>query len=145
MKPAVAALVVFLSAQTGFSAEEKGIPYNTINLSMKVLKSEKVDGQKCVPWYVKSKKDGVPLDPDKARFRVRTWDGDEHPLKIEPLAGIPKDRLSDADKKRMDEGYTHLLWIPKSKKEFMDGDIVHSFGKDSVEMVQGRAISGKIP
>jgi hypothetical protein len=135
---------IFLCATNLIVAAEDGvaIPYNSVNKSMGILKSQKVKGVECVPWYVRHSKKGEPLDVDKARFRVRTWEGQEHVLDIEPLSKIPKAQMTDQEKELLADGYTHRLWIPKGKKEFMDGDVVHSLPKGSIEMSQGLSVSG---
>lgn len=128
------------------AGEVSEIPYNKVNLAMKFLKSEKINGVECVPWYLKSAKPGTTLDVAKANFRVRTWDGEEIPLTVEALASIPEDKLTDFEKSvKKDDGVTHRMWLPKNMKKYMDGTLVNSLPKGSVEMGQGISISGKLP
>lgn len=124
--------------------EGGGIPYNQVNLVMKVLTTRKIKDVDCVAWYVKdSRKDHV-LDPAKANFRARTWEGVEIPLEIEALDKVPAGQLKDYEKKMIaDDGLTHRLWIPKNDKRMVDGVIVHSLPKGAVSIVQGIGISGK--
>lgn len=136
--------IIGLCVTNATLAAEDGtaIPYNSVNKSMSFLKSQKVKGVDCVPWYVRHQK-GAVLDPAKAKFRVRTWEGHEHVLEIEPLSKVPAEQLSEFEKELKAGGYTHRMWIPKGKKEFMDGDIVHSLPKGSIDMAQGMSISRK--
>jgi hypothetical protein len=137
------AAVFICVTHAGVAAEDgTRIPYNSVNKSMSILKSQKVKGVECVPWFIRNSKKGEVLDPDKARFRLRTWEGQEHILDIEPLIKVPAGQLTDLEKKLMADGYTYRLWIPKGKKEFMDGDLLHSLPKGSIEMSQGLYISG---
>lgn len=119
-----------------------GLPYNRVNLMMKLLKSQRIKEVDCVAWYVKdSRKDHV-LDPAEAKFRARTRDGAEIPLEIEALDKVPADQLKDYEKKMIeDDGLTHRLWIPKNDKRMADGSIVHSLPKGVVSMVRGIGIS----
>ena len=121
-----------------------GLPYNRVNLMMKLLKSHRIKEVDCVAWYVKdSRKDHV-LDPATAKFRVRTREGVEIPLEVEALNKVPADQLKDYEKKMIeDDGLTHRLWIPKNDKRMADGSIVHSLPKGVVSMVQGIGIASK--
>jgi hypothetical protein len=125
--------------------ERQGIPYNTVNLTMKALKSQKVDGVECVPFYTKSAIKGETLDAAKANFRIRTWDGEIVRLKVTLLSEIPEKDRTDFEKKMIEDGYTHIQWIPKDEKTYLDGSLLHDLPKGSIEMVQGLSISGKFP
>ena len=111
---------------------------------MSILKTQKVDGVECVPFYLKSTKAGEPLDAKKADFHIRTWDGDKQPLKLTLLSEIPADKRTDIEKKVAEKGYTHILWIPKGVKQYLDGDLVHNLPKGSIDMTQGIMISGSV-
>lgn len=134
-----------LAAGSVALAEEDrvGIPYNFVNKSMLLLKSQKIDGVDCVPFYLKATKDG-PLDPAKARFRIRTWDGEEQALQVMPLASVPAKQLTDLEKKMIEAGFTHRMWIPKGEKRFLDGSILHSLPKGSIDMRQELEVSGSL-
>jgi hypothetical protein len=125
--------------------ERQGIPYNTVNLTMKVLKSQKVDGVECVPFYTKTAIKGATLDVAKANFRIRTWDGEIVRLKVTLLSEIPEKDRTDLEKEMIEDGYTHIQWIPKNEKKYLDGSLLHDLPKGSIEMVQGVSISGKFP
>lgn len=137
---------VLLAAMPQLLAEDAAavLPYNRVNLAMKLLKTHRIHNVDCVAWYVKdSRKDHV-LDPAKANFRVRTWEGAEIALEIEALDKVPADQLRDYEKKMIaDEGLTHRLWIPKNDKRMTDGGIIHSLPKGSVSIVQGIGISNQ--
>jgi hypothetical protein len=122
-----------------------GIPYNTVNLTMKALKSQKVDGVECVPFYTKTAIKGETLDAAKANFRIRTWDGEIVRLKVTLLSEIPEKDRTDFEKEMIADGYTHIQWIPKNEKKYLDGSLLHDLPKGSIEMVQGMSISGKFP
>lgn len=127
-------------------ASDVGIPYNSVNTTMIPLKSRKIKGVDSVAWYVRDTRKDAVLDPDKARFRIRTWEGAEVPLEIEALSSVPADELTGDDKELIKEnGFTHRMWIPKADKRFMDGDILHSLPHGSVVMEQGVTISVKLP
>ena len=130
--------------------DEKGNPmaYDSINRGMKVMASKEIEGEECVGFYLKSTKEEVKMDPKKANFLVRTQEGVEVPLKVEAFADIKEENLTDLDKERMKEGFTHRLWIPKNKKAFKGGDVVHYLPKGSVRIEQGLklpTLKGKIP
>jgi hypothetical protein len=140
---ALCAVILLCVTNPSIAAEDGvSIPYNSVNKSMGIHKSQKVKGVECVPWYVRHSNKEEPLDVDKARFRVRTWEGQEHVLDIEPLSKIPEALMTDQEKELLADGYTHRSWIPKGKMEFMDGDVVHSLPKGSIEMSQGLGVSG---
>jgi hypothetical protein len=141
------ALVVLSLARAAFAAEGgSGIPYNAVNLSMKLLKSERINGVECVPWYVRSSDKGKVLDTANANFRIRTWDGEEIPLTFEALSSIPEEKLTEFERDMIkDEGMTHRLWIPKNVRKYVDGTIASSLPKGSIDMVQGVSISGRLP
>jgi hypothetical protein len=127
-------------------ASDVGIPYNSVNTTMIPLKSQKIKGVDCVAWYVRDTRKDTVLDPGKARFRIRTWEGAEVPLEIEALSSVPADQLTAEDKEVIKEnGFTHRMWIPKADKRFMDGDILHSLPHGSVDMGQGITVSAKLP
>ncbi|RYD24148.1 MAG: hypothetical protein EOP87_26205 [Verrucomicrobiaceae bacterium] len=110
------------------------------------LKSRKVDGIFCVPWYLRDVRKDIVLNPEKARFRIATWEGAEVPLKIEALASVPQDDLSEKEKKMIGEGYTHRMWIPKADKRFVDGSMLHSLPRGVVDMAQSWQLDlGKKP
>jgi hypothetical protein len=125
--------------------ERQGIPYNTVNLTMKALKSQKVEGVECVPFYTKTTNNGAALDVAKANFRIRTWDGEIVRLKVTLLSEIPEKDRTDFEKEMIEDGYTHIQWIPKNEKKYLDGSLLHDLPKGSIEMVQGLSISGKLP
>ena len=146
MKSALVVLFAAAFAAVGWSRaadEGRGIPYNSVNRTMSLLKSRKIGGKDCVPFYLRSRDEKEPLDPAKARFRVRTWEGDELSLKVEPLGSVPAGNRTELEKKMIEDGYTHRIWIPKGEKTFLDGSIVHSMPKGSVEMTQGFVLAGK--
>lgn len=137
-----AALLLLAGPPAHAEGPEVGLPYNQVNLAMKLLKSKPVQGVACVAWYVKDNREGQVLDPAQAKFRVRTVDGAEVALEIEALRSIPAEQLSDVEKKLIaDAGPTHRLWIPKNDKRFKDGQLVHSMAKGSVSIVQGIGLS----
>ena len=142
---AIAAATSLLSSGLYGEDERLGIPYNTVNLAMKALKSQKVDGADCVPFYLRSANKGEKLDVAKAKFRIRTWDGEIVLLKVSLLSDIPAEERTDFEKEMIEEGYTHVQWIPKNEKKYMDGSLIHDLPKGSVEMVQGLIISAKFP
>ena len=141
MKGFTIAAFLLAIACMGLSAEETppggtAIPYNTVNKTMIPLKSRKVDGIFCVPWYLKDQRKDTVLDPEKARFRVATWEGAEVPLKVEALSSVPPGELTEKEKKMMADGFTHRLWVPKADKRFLDGNMLHSLPRGAVAMAQ---------
>lgn len=141
MKASIVAALLLAGTGIGFSSEEAppgdiGIPYNTVNKTMIPLKSRKVDGIFCVPWYLKDERKDTTLDPEKARFRVATWEGTEVPLKVEALASVPPDELTEKEKTMMKGGFTHRMWVPKADKRFLDGSMLHSLPRGAVAMAQ---------
>jgi hypothetical protein len=142
----LAAAIMIIGTSHALRADEAGssIPYNSVNRIMTVLKSQKVDGVDCVPFYVKSELKDVPVSAKKANFRIRTWDGESEPLKLTLLSEVPEEKRTEIEKKLAGEGYTHVLWIPKGVKRFLDGNLVHDMPKGSISMKQGVGISGSI-
>ncbi|MBN8458904.1 MAG: hypothetical protein J0M04_13805 [Verrucomicrobia bacterium] len=140
------ALSIIVGATFSLQAEEAGsaIPYNSVNRTMTMLKSQKVDGVDCVPFYLKSTREGEPLDAKKAKFHIRTWDGEMHLLKLTLLSEIPADKRTDIEKQLAKQAYTHILWIPKDVKQYLDGDLVHNLPKGSIDMTQGIKIAGSV-
>jgi hypothetical protein len=136
-------LTCLLVLSLGLRAEDahKGIPYNSVNTTMKLLDGRKMDGVDCVPFLVRTEKGFPTLVPADADFRIVTWEGKTVKLKCEPLDQIPAGELSEAaeDMKKKD-GFTHVLWMPKNVKDYLDGSIHHSLPKGSVFMSQGLMI-----
>lgn len=148
MKTSMLAFAISIIVGSAFSlrAEEAGsaIPYNSVNRTMTMLKSQKIDGVDCVPFYLKSTKEGDPLDAKKAEFHIRTWDGEKHLLKLTLLSDIPADKRTDVEKQLAEKAYTHILWIPKDVRQYLDGDLVHNLPKGSIDMTQGIKIAGSV-
>ena len=143
---ATAILTLLAASPRTFAAEEPAsTPYKQVDRVMLALKSQKIHGVDCVPWFVRSDLKDAPIDPKKANFRIVTKDGKEHPLDIDLLSSVPKEQLDAVHRSMIEEGYTHRLWIPKGVKEYQDAKIVHSLPKGTVAMSQGICISGKIP
>ncbi|MBN8458258.1 MAG: hypothetical protein J0M04_10520 [Verrucomicrobia bacterium] len=142
----LAMAIMITGSSHALRADEAGssIPYNSVNRTMEVLQSQKVDGVDCVPFYIKSQLKGVPVSAKKANFRIRTWDGESEPLKLTLLSEIPEEKRTEIEKKLAGDGYTHVLWIPKGVKRFLDGNLVHDMPKGSITMTQGVGISGSI-
>lgn len=140
----LAAASLFFANST-FAEDGVAIPYNSVNTQMKILKSQNIKGVDCVSWFVKDQRKDKTLDTAKANFRIRTWEGVEYPLDIEALSSLPPAQMDEDVKKMMADGFTHRMWIPKGEKRYLDGDIVHSLPKGSVEMARSLSFSGKIP
>lgn len=128
----------------GLKAEESTIPYNAVNKAMIPLKSRKVDGTDCVPFYLKMKGKDQTLDAEEAQFRIRDTDGREEPLRVDLLAEVPVDQRSKFEKKMLEDGYTHILWVPKGAKHYRDGCLASNLPKGSIEMSQGMTLSGSL-
>ena len=99
-----------------------------------------MDGVECVPFLVRAEKGRPALVPEDANFRIITRDGETVKLKCEPLDQVPAGELSKVAQEMAKEGYTHVLWMPKDVKGYLDGSIHHSLPKGSVEMSQGANI-----
>lgn len=141
----LAALLIFgVSFELRADEEKSSIPYNSLNQTMTLLKSQNVDGVECVPFYLKSAKKDEPLDVKQANFRIKTWEGENVSLKANLLSEIPEEKRTNFEKKVVGEGYTHVLWIPKAVKQYLDGDVLHDLPKGSINMTQGLGISGSI-
>lgn len=139
-----AAIALVPSGLRGEDAGQ-GLAYNHVNRTMQVLESQKIDGADCVPFYLKPNKEGEKLDADKAKFRIRTKDGEIILLKVSLLSDIPVKDRTTIEKKMIENGYTHVQWIPKNEKKFVDGSLLHDLPKGSIEMAQFLGISGKFP
>lgn len=126
-----------LSACLPVAGEEASkLPYNVVNRTMLLLKTSEIDGKNCVPFYKRAKEGHPRLDPEKANIRIRTWDGEEIPLKCVPIGELTEAQRPSQHDKMIEDGYTHVLWLPKGEKAFMDGHLVHSLPKGALEMVQ---------
>ncbi len=131
------ALIFSYSSLVCVADDGGSLPYNFINQAAANLERSKVDGVDCIPLYVKSKEEGIVLDPKKARFRVQTKDAKDELLKVEMLTDIPEGERSEFEKNLMKKGFTYRLWLPVNKESFIDGSIVHSLPKGTVEMEHG--------
>ena len=75
--------------------------------------------------------------PAEADFRIVTSGGKVVKLKCETVDQVPAGELSEAvEKMKKKDGYTHVLWMPKDVKEYLDGSILHSLPKGAVSMSQ---------
>lgn len=140
----VLGLMLATASARGDEAKPQKMPYNAVNLSMKVLKGVKIEGVECIPFYVKTEGKHPPLVPEEASFRIVTWDGEAVPLKCKPVDTIAAADRPEIHGKMVEDGFTHVLWIPKDVKAYLDGDIVHSLPKGAVSMMQGILIQGRV-
>jgi hypothetical protein len=145
MKANVILTCLLLILSSGLRAEEEGqaIPYNSVNAAMKLLEGRKMDGVECVPFFVRTPEGQPTLASEEANFRIVTWDGETVKLKCEPLDQVPAGELPEIGEKMKKDGYTHVLWVPKDVKAYLDGSMYHSLPKGGVTMSQGMAIKGK--
>lgn len=142
MKTNLLLTCLLLVLSPGLRAEEegKGIPYNSVNMTMKILEGRKMDGVECIPFFVRTAEGQPTLVPAEANFRIVTWDGETVKLKCEPLDQVPAGELPEIGEKMKKDGYTHVLWVPKDVKAYLDGSMHHSLPKGTVRMSQGISI-----
>ncbi|MEK7951438.1 hypothetical protein [Luteolibacter soli] len=141
MKSNVFLLCLVLGFSPGLRAEEeKGIPYNSVDKTMALLDGRKMDGVECVPFFVRTDEGQPTLLPADANFRIVTWDGETVKLKCEPLDQVPAGELPEIEETMKKDGFTHVLWMPKGVKAYLDGSILHSLPKGTVRMSQGLSI-----
>lgn len=112
---------------------------------MALMKSKDIEGRKCVAYFMKSNLEDMPINSEKAEFRIITKAGKPAPLKITELKDIAVEDRNDMEKNAFEEGFTHIMWIPKGLKEYEGGYLVHSLPKGSVQVMAGIMIKGSIP
>jgi len=146
MKANVFLTCFLLVLSPSLRAEEEGqaIPYNSVNTTMKLLEGRKMDGVECIPFFVRTLEGQPTLVPEDANFRIVTWDGETVKLKCESLDQVPAGELPEIGKTMKKDGYTHVLWVPKDVKAYLDGAIYHSLSKGAVTISQGLALTGKL-
>ena len=135
---AYAMLLVTATADNREGEPGTATPYDAINMAIAKVDAEKIDGSDCVALFLISEIKGVTFDPEKAKFRVRTADGDQHHLRCEDLSGIPDGEISELVKEMRKEGYTHRLWIPKDNEKYLGGTVLCSLPKGSAKASIGR-------
>jgi hypothetical protein len=149
MKKLIPALaVVFLSGtmfMTLQAEETTTVPYKKFEGLLKVGTSKEFENIKYTALYLSHTREGKILNPELAKFRIRTKDGKEVLLKWEALSDIPEAELTPADKEKIEDGSTHRLWVPKDLKKYAESDLVWNLPKGSVNVSAIRAQPFRIP
>jgi hypothetical protein len=119
---------------------ESGIPYDALKGKMSLLKTTEVEGQLCVPFYIKSK---VGDDLSKANFRITSNKNDVIKLKCEILDDLDVKRLGHEDLERIKNGYKVRMWVPMNSKKYSGWLLKHDLKEGTIEVVIGRIFSSK--
>ena len=138
-------ILVFVLSPMCLGEDEvpKGVPYNSLKTAMKLVKGTEIDGVKCSPFYLKPTEEGAILNVKEADFRIITKEGAEVPLKCVALSKIADDELTKADNSAIKDGYTHILWVPKSVEEYEDGTLMHSLPKGFLQIMASVVFTNK--
>lgn len=128
-------------AETGKNEASGSISYNAIRPLILAGEGTGIAGIECGALFVRNREKGVPLDPTKANFRLKTWEEEEFSLTCEALASVPDDPSTGLVKRMVGEGYTHRLWIPRAGDKFLDGEVIHALPGGSLEF---SAAAGKL-
>ena len=113
------AAMIWMMVAGAISAEEpSAFPYEEFARFSEKMPGQKIDGVVLIPAYLKPITPGNVLDAAKANFRIRMADGTTAPLRCDVLPANADDAKDPADKKKIQGGFTHKLWIPKDPEKY---------------------------
>lgn len=127
---AAAALLLFETS----AAEPNAFPYDEFAKFTEKIPGEKVEGKVQIAAFLKSREPAPKIDPAKANFRIILPDGTVVPLKCDPLPGKPEDAANPIDRKWVERGFSHKLWIPKDPAAYAGSALLNDLPAESLEI-----------
>jgi hypothetical protein len=134
MRISSAAIGLFGAASILFAAEPNIFPYDEFAEFSRQMPGEDVGGAKMIAAYLKAAKAGDTLDLAKANFRIKMADGSLVQMRCDVLPAKPEDASLLADKKRIQMGFTHKLWIPKDPQKYKGSALLNDLPEGYLEI-----------
>lgn len=134
MRILLMAMVSLAVAGTLSAAEPNVFPYDEFAKFAEKMPGEDVAGVKMIAAYLKAAPAGETLDAGKANFRIRMADGSTLPMRCEVLPAKPEESTDTADRKRIQMGFTHKLWIPKDAGKYKGAALLNDLPQGYLEI-----------
>ncbi|WAC20098.1 hypothetical protein OVA24_01735 [Luteolibacter sp. SL250] len=134
MRVLLMAMGFLLVAGTLSAAEPNVFPYDEFAQFAHQMPGEDVGGVKMVAAFLKAAKPGETLDLAKANFRIRMADGSIAPMRCDVLPAKAEDTANLADRKRIQMGFTHKLWIPKDPEKYKGAALLNDLPQGYLEI-----------
>ena len=134
MRTLLMVMVSVLAAGVLPAAEPNVFPYDEFAKFSEKMPGEDVGGVKMVAAFLKAAQAGETLDLAKANFRIRMADGSVVPMRCEVLPAKAEDTGNLADRKRIQMGFTHKLWIPKDPEKYKGAALLNDLPQGYLEI-----------
>ena len=134
MRILLMAMVFLVAAGAPSAAEPNVFPYDEFTKFAEKMPGEDVDGVKMVAAFLKAAQEGKTLDAAKANFRIRMADGSMVPMRCDVLPAKAEDAADPTDRKRIQMGYTHKLWIPKDPEKYKGAALLNDLPHGYLEI-----------
>lgn len=134
MRVLLMAMVSLVGAGVISAAEPNAFPYDEFAKFSEEMPGEDVGGVKMIAAFLKAAPAGATLDPAKANFRIRMGDGSTVPMRCDVLPAKAEDSANPADRKRIEMGFTHKLWIPKDPEKYKGAAMLNDLPQGFLEI-----------
>lgn len=134
MRILLMAMVSLVAAGSLSAAEPNAFPYDEFAKFAEKMPGEDVGGVKMIAAFLKAAQAGETLDPAKANFRIRMADGSISPMRCDVLPAKPEDTADPADRRRIQMGFTHKLWIPKDPEKYKGAAMLNDLPQGYLEI-----------
>ncbi|RYD29192.1 MAG: hypothetical protein EOP87_18700 [Verrucomicrobiaceae bacterium] len=134
MRTLLMAMVSLVAVGWLSAAEPNAFPYDEFAKFVEKIPGEDVGGVKMVAAFLKAAPAGGTLDPAKANFRIRMADGSAVPMRCDTLPAKAEDSTDPVDRKRIQMGFTHKLWIPKDAEKYKGAALLNDLPQGFLEI-----------